>query len=480
MLLGGCIVAAALACNRSGSGPEREVRPAPVTAPSVAPSPQPPAVQLPSGRTIADVAAKVTPSVVNVFSERQVRQPEVSPFLSDPFFQYFFDLPERGLQRVPQRQRSLGSGVIVSRDGVILTNNHVVANAETIRVALKDGRELDAKVVGTDPQSDIAVLRVNERNLPAIEIGDSSKTRIGDLVLAIGNPFGLGQTVTMGIISAVGRANMGIADYEDFIQTDAAINPGNSGGALVDMDGKLVGINTAIASKTGGYQGIGFAIPSSMAMQVEDAILNNRKVTRGWLGVAIQDLTSELSRSMKLTARRGVLVSDVTRGSPAAKAGIQRGDVIVSINGTATNDSGHLRTMIALAGKGKIITVQIERQGASLTLPVTLGETPAEQGSPAQIIDDGVLSGVTVQALDRALREKLGVPADLEGVVVTKLEGRRSAAQMALREGDVIVEIDRKPIANVGAFREAARTADEDALLLVYRDGATMYVSISR
>jgi Do/DeqQ family serine protease len=379
ILVGACIAMAATACHRSEPAHERAA--APVTAPQPAPAqparpaPSSATVQLPSGRTIADVAAQVTPSVVNVFSERRIRG-DSAPGFTDPFFQYFFGVP-RGVQRAPQRERSLGSGVIVSPDGIVLTSNHVVDNAETIKVALKDGRDLEARLVGTDPQSDIAVLRVDQDQLPAIEIADSSKTRIGDLVLAIGNPFGIGQTVTMGIISAVGRANMGITDYEDFIQTDAAINPGNSGGALVDMDGKLVGIATAIASQTGGYQGIGFAIPSNMAMQVETEILHSGKVTRGWLGIATRDVTSDLARAMDLTPHHGALVADVSRGSPAARAGVQRGDVITAIDGTAINDAGQLRTVVALAGKDRRVAVQFERHGKPMTIQATLGEVPS-------------------------------------------------------------------------------------------------------
>jgi Do/DeqQ family serine protease len=379
-ILVGSIAMAASACRRSEPPDPRaaprvaERAPAPAPAEPARPAPSSATVQLPSGRTIADVAARVTPSVVNVFSERRVRG-DNAPGLTDPFFQYFFGVP-RGVQRAPQRERSLGSGVIVAPDGLVLTNNHVVENAETIKVALKDGRDLDARLVGTDPASDIAVLRVDQNQLPAIEIADSSKTRIGDLVLAIGNPFGIGQTVTMGIISAVGRANMGITDYEDFIQTDAAINPGNSGGALVDMDGKLVGINTAIASQTGGYQGIGFAIPSNMAMQVETEILHSGKVTRGWLGIATQDVTSEVARAMDLTPHHGALVSDVTRGSPADRSGLQRGDVITAVDGTAIHDAGQLRTVIALAGRDKRVAVQLERRGKPMTVEVTLGEVP--------------------------------------------------------------------------------------------------------
>ena len=476
ILLGGCIASAAIACHRADSSQD-PAPPPPATAPSSGSAgPAGSAVQLPSGRTIADVAAKVTPSVVNVFSERVVDR-RASPLLGDPFFERFFG-PQRGLAPAPQRERSLGSGVIVASDGVILTNNHVIADAQTIRVALKDGRELAAKLVGTDPQSDVAVLRVDAKQLPAIEVADSTKTRIGDLVLAIGNPFGIGQTVTMGIISAVGRANMGITDYEDFIQTDAAINPGNSGGALVDMDGRLVGINTAIASRTGGYMGIGFAIPSTMAMKIEREILHGGKVSRGWLGVAIQDVTPDLAHAMDIAPHHGVLVSSVTRDSPAAKAGLVRGDVIASVDGTAINDAGQLRTTIALAGKGKRISMQIERHGKPTTLDVTLGELPAERAAPSQI-EGGALSGLSVQPLDRAQRQRLHVPEDIDGVVVTGVE-RGEAGPTALREGDVIVEVNRKPVATVDAFQSAARAAGDQVLLLVYRDGATIYLSLSR
>ncbi len=483
ILVGGCIVAATVACHRSEPPHERaapqvtapEPRPAPQPAPSPAPSSA--TVQLPSGRTIADVAAQVTPSVVNVFSERQVNRGN-APGLADPFFQYFFGVP-RGGQPAPQRERSLGSGVIVSPDGIILTNSHVVQNAETIKVALKDGRDLDARLVGTDPQSDIAVLRVDEKQLPAIAIADSSKSRIGDLVLAIGNPFGIGQTVTMGIISAVGRANMGITDYEDFIQTDAAINPGNSGGALVDMEGKLVGINTAIASQTGGYQGIGFAIPSNMAMQIETEILHSGKVTRGWLGIAIQDVTSDLAKAMDLTPHHGVLVSDVTHGGPAARAGIQRGDVITAIDGTAIDDAGQLRTVVALAGKNRRVAVELERHGKPMTIQATLGEAPATRQAQAQV-DSGALSGLAVQPLDRALRDRLHLPDDVDGVVVTGVDRRGGTAAALLREGDLILEINRQPVTTVDAFRDAARAAGDHALLLVVRNGVAIYVTLSR
>jgi serine protease Do len=440
------------------------------------------------GRSIADVAAKVTPSVVNVFSEKTAAhpfEPDRSPFFSDPFFRFFFDDPSRSFRDAPRRrEQSLGSGVIVSADGVIITNNHVVAQADKIRVALKDGREFQAKLVGSDPKSDVAVLRVEAKGLPAIPVADSAKTRVGDLVLAVGNPFGIGQTVTMGIISAVGRANMGITDYEDFIQTDAAINPGNSGGALVTMDGLLVGINTAIVSRSGGFQGVGFAIPSNMAMQVKDSILRDGKVIRGWLGVAIQDVTEELGKSVGIAAKTGVLVSDVTSDGPAAKAGLKRGDVITAIDGVKTNDSAHLRNVVALAGKGKKVRVDALRDGKEKSFEITLGELPADgagHGSGAQQTEDaGLFAGVSVRELDAATRGQMRIPEHVRGVLVTRIEPRSSAAGTGLRPGDVILEVNRTETPSVDTFRKAASKNEGRALVLVYRDGVTIFLSLSR
>jgi serine protease Do len=483
-LVAGCAMTAFSACNRSTPSEGARQSPPPSQPQVSAPPPEHATVQLPGGATIADVAARVTPSVVNVFSERTIAR-NASPYLSDPFFRFFFGPGGNALRQNPtQRQRSLGSGVIVSADGVILTNNHVVEHADKVRVALHDGREVEAKVVGSDPPSDVAVLRVQAKDLPAIAVADSSKIRVGDLVLAIGNPFGIGQTVTMGIISAVGRANMGITDYEDFIQTDAAINPGNSGGALVDMQGKLFGLNTAIVSQSGGYQGIGFAIPSAMAVQVENAILHGGKVTRGWLGVAIQDLGEDLAHSLELQPHHGVVVSDVTPDSPAARAGIERGDVIVAVDGSPTTTSAQLRNLIALAGKGKRVKLDVERAGKQRAVELELGEAPAAgagagAGAP-QALDQGLLSGVTVQPLDRATRSRLAVPSRVDGLVVTHIEPDSSAAQMGLRDGDVIVEVNRTPTPSVDAFRKALEGSDRAALLLIYRDGATLYLSLSK
>jgi serine protease Do len=446
------------------------------------------ALVLPGGHTIADVAEKVTPSVVSVFSERGpqgISGQDGHPFFSDPFFQFFFG--ERGVpmpREAPRSlEQSLGSGVIVASDGLIMTNHHVIADAAKIRVALKDGRELEAKLVGTDAKSDLALLRVSGQNLPAIQMADSSKLRTGDLVLAIGSPFGLGQTVTMGIVSAVGRANMGITDYEDFIQTDAAINPGNSGGALVTMDGRLAGINTAIVSRSGGYQGIGFAIPSRMALQIKDALLRDGKVVRGWLGVAIQDLTPDMAKALGTEAGAGVLVSDVTSGSPAEKAGIKRGDVITRVDGQQPKDASQLRRMVAEAGRGKQVALEVLRDGTPRKLQVKLGEQPSEQeprSESAQGTKVEPLAGVEVRDLDRATRSALGLPPALQGVLVTEVEPSSGAADVGLREGDVIVEANRVSTPSSAALRAALARDSARSLLLVYRKGSTLFMLIPK
>ncbi|MFH1808615.1 MAG: DegQ family serine endoprotease [Pseudomonadota bacterium] len=442
----------------------------------------------PDSSSIADVAERVTPSVVSVFSEKELRLPEgmVHPF-ADPFFRRFFGEPPQGGQDRPMpKQQGLGSGVIVSSDGVILTNNHVVEAADTIRVGFSDGSDAEAEVVGTDPKSDLAVIRVKKKGLPSIAVADSAKARVGDVVLAIGNPFGLTHSVTLGIISATGRANMGITDYENFLQTDAAINPGNSGGALVNLRGELVGINTAIASRSGGYQGIGFAIPSSMAVGIKDSILTNGRVIRGWLGVAIQNLTDELAETMSLKKKAGVLVSDVVKGSPADKAGVARGDVVTQVDGIDTNDASQLRNLIAQKGKNVRTRLSVLRDGKPRSIDVMLGELPDDDGTPVASKpgetqgESGLFEGVTVRNLDGPTRKRANLPPEVKGVLVSEVSRTSPAAEYGLRPGDVIVEINRTPTPDVGSFKKAAAKQGKRVLLLVYRDGSTIFLAIRR
>jgi Do/DeqQ family serine protease len=335
------LLCASMSCERERSAQER-------------PPSSREAVLISGGHSIADVAAAVTPCVVSVVSEMDAGD----SWFSEPGHHVY----------------SLGSGVIVSSDGVIITNSHVVAQASRIAVAFKDGRTLEAKLVGTDPKSDIAVVRVDAKDLPPIAVADSSKLRIGEVVLAIGNPFGIGQTVTMGIVSALSRVDLGITEYGDFIQTDAAINPGNSGGALVNMEGQLVGINTAIVSRIGGYQGLGFAIPSRMAIQIKNSLVEHGKVIRGWLGVGVQDLTYERAQSLHL--QRGVMISDVTPNGPGARAGLERGDVLVAIDGVQMIDAGQVRNFVAMTATGKKVQLDLRRNGRAQLIEVNLGQEP--------------------------------------------------------------------------------------------------------
>jgi serine protease DegQ len=314
-------------------------------------------------------ARKAMPAVVNIFTSKEVKL----PFMNDPLFKRFF--PD---QQDPDTQRtsSLGSGVIVNTEGYILTNHHVVEAAEEIEIALNDGRQVRARIVGTDPESDLAVLKVELKNLPAITFGRLEQVNVGDVVLAIGNPFGVGQTVTMGIVSALGRSHLGINTFENFIQTDAAINPGNSGGALIDSAGNLIGVNTAIYSRSGGSMGIGFAIPVSLARQVMDQIIATGTVTRGWIGVEVQDITAELAESFKLSNTKGVLIAGVVRDGPADRAGIKPGDILVEVNGKAVADSSAMLNLIASAEPGKVATLRLVRNGTGTTVKLTVGKRP--------------------------------------------------------------------------------------------------------
>ncbi|RMG73675.1 MAG: DegQ family serine endoprotease [Nitrospirae bacterium] len=432
-------------------------------------------------RSLSEVAETVKPSVVNISTTKTVtlRDNPFRDFFEDPFFRRFFGGENPFGHKRKYKSSSLGSGVIVTTDGYILTNNHVVKDADEIKVKLYDRREFDGKVIGTDPKTDIAVIKIDAKDLPAIKIGNSDRLRVGEVVLAIGNPFGLSHTITMGIVSAKGRSHVGITDYEDFIQTDAAINPGNSGGALVNIKGELVGINTAIFSTSGGYMGIGFAIPSNMARAVMNSIISYGKVIRGWLGVTIQDLTPELAKHFNIKETEGSLVTDVVEDSPADKAGFKRGDLIVEFDGKPVKDSTSLRNMVANTPPGKQVMVKVVREGEEKILTVVLGEYP-EKLEARRSYRDNVLRGVYVQNLTPELKERLDIPEKVEGVLVTNIE-EDSPASEALRRNDVIQEINREEIKNTDDYDRVVSKIgrDESVLILVYRNGGYLYITIN-
>jgi serine protease Do len=401
---------------------------------------------------------------------------------NDPFFRQFFG-DSNGYFNVPreQREQGLGSGVIVSPNGYILTNNHVVDGASDIRVTLSDKREFTGHVIGTDPKTDIAVVKIDASDLPSIVIGDSSKVQIGDYALAIGDPFGVGQTVTMGIVSATHRqTNLGIEAYEDFIQTDAPINPGNSGGALVNDRGELIGINTAIiAHGSEGNQGIGFAVPVNLARTVMDEILKNGKVTRAYLGIIPQDVTPAIAKSFGVQEARGALVSDVSPNSPAQKAGLERGDIIVELNGKPVSDANELRMTVSMMHPQTDVHLKVLRNGAERDLTVNLGELPVKEAS-LENTGGGTkssLSGVSVENLDADTAQQLGLPANSHGVVVTGISPSSEAADSGLQRGDVIQEVNRQPVRNTQDFERALHGSNGPNLLLVNRQGTTMYLT---
>lgn len=435
----------------------------------------------------SDVIRKVSPSVVRVNVTQKAKLASAQmPDLSQvpPHLRRFFGegapfgMPEES-GRGP-RQHGLGSGVIVTPDGYILTNNHVVDGADGVKVALQDGRELDAKVIGRDPKTDVAVLKVEADELPAIALGDSEAIEVGDVVLAIGNPFGIGQTVTMGIVSATGRATLGL-DYEDFIQTDAAINPGNSGGALVDAKGRLVGINTAILSRSGGNQGIGFAIPVVMAKDVMESLVKDGKVTRGYLGVMIQDVNPALARKFGMKGAKGALVGEVTPKGPADKAGLESGDVITALDGKDIRDSRHLKLTVAKADPGQTANLKVLRDGKEMSLKVKVGELPGEAKAPAvgKVEDEGTLNGVGVADLDDKHRRQFRIPEKIEGAVVTEVAPDSAAAEAGLQPGDVILEINRKAVAGAEeAVKLTEKAGDRTTLLRIWSRGGSRYVVV--
>jgi serine protease Do len=438
--------------------------------------------------SFAPVVKKVSPGVVKVFTTTKSHNTAYSgpPGMDDLLRRFFGDEFEGRSRRnfnVP-RQQGIGSGVIATKDGYILTNNHVVDGADEVKVALQDGREFTAKVIGRDPKSDVAVIKIDAKDLPAVPMADSDKVEVGDVVLAVGNPFGIGQTVTTGIVSATGRAGAVGLDYEDFIQTDAAINPGNSGGALIDAEGRLIGINTAILSRSGGNQGIGFAIPVNLARDVMESLVKDGRVTRGYLGVMIQDLTPELAKEFNLKDSTGALVGDVTPNSAAEKAGLRNGDIIVDFNGKKVADSRHLKLEVARVSPGETVPVKILRDGANKTLEIKVKEMPgtenlARNDDHRNGDDNGTLNGVTVTDLDNRARQQYDLPGTVKGVVITEVQPDSAAAEAGLKPGDVIQEINRQPVKTAEeAVHLTEKTDTKRTLLRVWRNGGSRYVLV--
>lgn len=450
--------------------------------------------------TFAPVVEKVAPNVVTIATSKMVRrnaQQQQNPMLNDPMFRRFFGIPDdadrddnapaqKGSGRKHKQMMGLGSGVIVSPEGHIMTNNHVIEGADEIIVKVgNEKHEYVAKKIGTDPSTDIAILKIDtETKFQGITFADSDKIRVGDLAIAVGNPFGLTQSVTMGIVSATGRGGTGITDFENFIQTDASINPGNSGGALVDTEGRLIGINTAIFSRSGGNQGIGFAVPANLARTVMEGLIKNGKVSRGFLGIALQPLTEDLAKEFKIDGGAGVLVAEVTSKSPAEKAGLQVGDVVVEVSGKKVEGPRELQLMVAGINPGSKIEVKIVREGQPKTVTVELGERPsakvAANEKPAASEDPDVLDGVTVGDIDAEARKKFGINDTTKGVIITEIDPESASADAGLKVGDVIHEINREPVTNSKQAVEMSEKVKKDkkVLLRVSTKGNSRFVVI--
>jgi serine protease Do len=448
----------------------------------------------------APVIRQVAPSVVKVLvTERAKNIPaQDNPFFNDPRLREFFGPfgfggpggpfggpfgGGRRMQRQPE-QNGLGSGVVVSADGYIVTNSHVVTGADVIKVSFNDGRELGAKLIGADPKSDLAVIKVEASGLPAITFADSDQLEVGDRVLAIGNPFGIGQTVTSGMVSGLGRATLGL-DYEDFIQTDAAINPGNSGGALVDVRGRLVGVNTAILSRSGGFQGIGFAIPANMTRGIMEQLVAHGKVTRGYIGVKVQDITPAFAEQFDLDKTEGALVAEIVADGPAGKAGLKTGDVITGFNQKPIKDGRALKLTVANAVPGQTVPVAVARDGKTETLELKVGELPRDPGEredPATAgagRDEGTLQGVGVSDLSGRARREFDIPARIRGALVTEVAPDSAAAEAGLQPGDVILEINRQPVHSAeDAVRLTENPKSRKTLLLIWNQKGTRFVAV--
>jgi serine protease Do len=477
-LLGGMLMGGGAAIVSSVHASDQESKAKPI---SLIVDNRPLPTDVKQNTSFAPIVKKVAPSVVKIEVKIGAKEQSQSPMNGmpdDPFFRQFFG--NRKMYSPPEH--GVGSGVIVTKDGYILTNNHVVDDADEVKVTLTDGREFTAKVIGKDPKSDVAVVKIDAHDLPAITFADSDKCEVGDLVLAIGNPFAIGQTVTRGIVSATDRSAMDL-DYEDFIQTDAAINPGNSGGALVDADGRLIGINTAIYSRSGGNQGIGFAIPTDLAKGVMESLIQYGKVTRGYLGVRIQDINPTLARQFHLKNDHGALVADVSPNSPAEKAGLKSSDVITKFDGKDVLDSRHLKLEVARVAPGQKVDVTVLRDGSPETLSVRVKELP---GSEAVAKNDDnnsdtsdTLKGVAVTDLDSQARQQFSIPEKVKGAVVTQVDPGSAAAEAGLKPGDVIMEINRHSVKDADdAVKLTEHVKDKTTLLRVWSGDGSRFVVV--
>ncbi|MCA9783134.1 MAG: DegQ family serine endoprotease [Candidatus Cloacimonetes bacterium] len=435
-----------------------------------------------SGKIFARIAKQAAPAVVYIEAEQKTRGNinGMHPFYNDPFFREFFPQREPETPRggdETYRPAGQGSGFVYKSDGYILTNNHVVEKADRLKVTFTDGRELEATVVGTDPETDVALIKVDAKGLTTLSLGQSSALDIGDWVLAIGNPFGLSSTVTAGIVSAMGRSRVGLVDYEDFIQTDAAINPGNSGGPLLNLKGEVVGINSAIFSRSGGSVGIGFAIPVDMVRTVEEQLLADGRVTRGFLGVSIQDVSQDLMHAFELPDNKGVLIASVQEGSPADKAGLKNGDVVTSIDGHPVENASQLRNRAAMTAPGTTVNMQLRRDGQNLRVPVTVGYRDGEgPDGPLATASKGL--GLTVAELDSRSQSRLG--RGRTGVMVESVDQGGAADRAGLEPGDIILEVGRRTVESVDDFNKIVRglKGDGRVLLLVTNGRNTRYLAL--
>lgn len=429
-----------------------------------------------SGNSYAPVIKKVSPSIVNISTSHFIKErPQRNPLMNDPIFRQFFGDQSPGDDRErTRRESSLGSGVIVTPDGYILTANHVVAEADEVKVSIPGNKkEFTARIIGKDRATDIAVLKISATALPCVTLGDSEQLEVGDIALAIGNPFGLNQTVTMGIISGLGRSGLaGFNQYQDFIQTDAAINPGNSGGALIDAEGRLIGINTAIISTSGGNNGIGFAVPINLARNVMERFISGGKITRGRIGVYLQDVDDGLARQFNLPGQSGALIGDVEPNSPAQKSGLEAGDVILAINGKEITGAENLRVTISQLQPGTQIALKIFRNGATRNINVTLGAAPELSDNSSLPADEATasksdaLDGVQVQDLDSQFRRQLRAPTNVVGSVVTDVDRASNSYDAGLRQADVIVEVNHQPVTNADETVKACKSAKGDDILV--------------